>query len=144
MPGQPAVGSNQFITFDVSNDIKITEASPGLLDTPSNIIPKGKEFSATIRFSLGGLFADFISGTKAPYSVTLRYESIGDGPEGSFPAQTGALEPAKRDYEVTVKVSPDTLPVGVYQLAAVVTFTGSSKPPLNGYVSGQILEVYEP
>lgn len=155
MPGQPAVNSNPFITFDVSSDITIHELpAPNVLGDPASIIPTSSGFRAEVNFDLAGLFALYIAGTGAPYTVTLRAESLGGGFEGDLGSKSGFLVPGQTSYghghpnQVAVDVPAGSLSPGVYRLAAVVTFTTDAThpvhPPMYGFADGPVIEIYNP
>lgn len=135
MAGQPTPGSNPFITFDVTA-LTVTEA--GL--APTSVIENGRSFEVKVSFTFAGLIAPFLVGLGVPCTVTVRFESLGDGPEGFAGPITVTTVPGTLNYTGTVPVAAaDPLStVGTYRLVGSVVIPGS---PLAGFIDGNILQI---
>lgn len=143
MAGQPAPGTNIFITFDCFD---MTVAEPGLPAT--TIIQLNQAWQATISFRFAELFAPWLVSLPVTWVYTLRAESLGPGPEVAFPSLSGATNPGQLAYGLgnpapvpTINVPAGALPVGVYKLVGTVTFAGAPPPPMAGYHEGPIIQI---
>ncbi|WP_329272258.1 hypothetical protein [Streptomyces sp. NBC_01451] len=142
-----------------STDLRVVERLQ-VLDPngiPSSlIIRKGDPFQVAIEFEVLAAAAKAVLCALA-FEVKYFAESLGPGPEkvlGSFTRNTvagqstyNATTPA--GATTTLTVPGNTLPPGVYRLAAMVTFKvrcpGSGAPqtpyPLNAFVEGRAIEI---
>ena len=137
MPGQPQLGTNPFIGIDATA-IDITDPS----GESKFVIPLGTSFQIAVTWTLGGAIAAFLVGLPISYTVSYSFGGIGvpDGPAQSKGPQStvaGQLTYAAPDTEITV---PGTLPKGLYQTTAVVSFGGA--PPISAFVTGPVIEIF--
>lgn len=133
MAGQPAPLSNPFITFDVT---ALTVTESGL--SPTTIIEVSKAFELNVSFVFAELLASWLVGLGFGNEVTVRYESLGAGPEGALGPVTVTTVAGSLSYTGTIAVPAGTLPVGPYRLLGSVIVPGS---PIAGYVDGPILQI---
>jgi hypothetical protein len=146
MPGQPAPGSNPFITFDC-NQIIVRELGPLALPE-TTVIEETRSWQVSVRFQFAGIFAPWLVNLNLPVRVTLRAESMGPGAEQvlgdiTISTQAGQLVygPGLPGTDPTITVPAGTLLQGVYKLVAVVTFPGTPPPPMAGFMEGPIIQV---
>lgn len=141
MAGQPT--ANPVLTFDVTG---LTVNEPGL--APTTVIEDSADFEFNVSFEFGGFFAPFLVGLGIPCNVTVRFESLGDGPEGvepqpPLPPVIVTTVAGILNYVGTIPVPATDLlsTVGTYRLVGVVVVPGS---PIAGFTSGvDILQIIE-
>jgi hypothetical protein len=119
---------------------------------PNTILEENRGGSVKVDWSFTGIATSFLAGTT--FTVSVYAESIGGGPEklvGSPVDVPGGAGP----LTATVVIPPGSLPAdtppdisGVYELTAVITHRGCSRPPaptaLSGFVHGPIIQVRNP
>jgi len=133
MAGQPQPGSNPWLTFDVTN---LTFSAPGL--PPTTILEEDETFEATVEFEFAGMLAPWIMGMGAQCDVHVRYESLGQGPEGSLGPVTVTTTAGQLNYTGTINVPAGTVPQGTYKTMGTVLVKNS---PVAGYTDGPILQI---
>ena len=134
MAGQPAPGTNPFLTFDVT---AMTITEPGL--PPSTVVGAGGSFNVDIEFEFDGVIAPPLMGLGVPMNIWLRYESLGSGPEGSFGPVVVPTVAGSQSYTATVSVpAGNPLTSGTYRLVGAVKWPGSV---VAGFIDSTILEV---
>lgn len=139
MTGQPAPGSNPWITFDVTG-LAVTEG--GL---PSSLVIEAtRAWEVAAQFEFAGMLAPWIVSLGAPWNFRLLAESMGPGPDrvlGTLPGVTVLGTTAYGSPATTINVAAGTLPIGVYKLVGTVTVTGTPPPAIAGYFEGPIVQI---
>lgn len=133
MAGQPAPNSNPWFWFECG---KIEIQEPGL--PPTTIIEADKDFEVKVEFEFGGMLAPWIMGLGAQCDVHARYESLGQGPEGSLGPVTVTTIAGQLNYRGKISVPAGTVPVGTYKTTGTVLVKNS---PVAGYIDGPILQI---
>ena len=131
MAGQPKL--SPFLTFDV-NSFSITD--PGFLDV--TVIESTVPFSLNVGFVFGGSFAHFLLGLGLNCNVTVGFESLGAGPEGTLGPLVVTTNVVDLIYTGIIPVAPGTLTAGSYRLVGNVVIPGSG---IAGFIDGNILEI---
>jgi hypothetical protein len=137
--GQPGPGSNPFITIDGTN-MTLTDPAIG---ADLTVIPVGTTFQVAMEFTLAGTFAAFLVGLPINYTIHYTFDGRGvpDGPPltvGPKPTTAGQL--VYKDPDTTATVPANTLPPGVYEVTASVTFGGA--PPMSAFIDIPVIEVF--
>ena len=138
MSGQP---QDLSLSFDVTS---ITATEPAGSNAPATIVAAGQSFDLSAEFDGSGL--GFLGFEAASTAWTIQYfaEGIGAGaPVVDLGAVNGTLLPAGGPYTApatTLSVAAGTLPVGVYNIACLVTFP--TVPGMTGFVEGLVIQVY--
>ena len=137
--GQPAPGSNPFITIDGTNMSLIDPA----IGADLTVIPASSTFQVAMEFTLGGSFAAFLVGLPINYSVIYTFAGRGvpDGPAltvGPKPTTAGQFVYGNPDTAATVPAN--TLTPGLYDVSAAVTFGGA--PPMSAFIDVPVIEVF--
>src|SRR6266511_1543069 len=131
--GQPGPGSNLFLTID-GTALVVTDPS----GTDTNVIPAGTDFDIAMEFQLQGAARNaFVSTPGLTYTVTYTFDGrgIADGPK---PTTAGQFTYGGVDTKVTV---PGTaLAAGIYEVTAVVTFSGGW--PVTAFIDLEVLEIF--
>lgn len=133
MPGQP---NQPLLNFDVTN---LTVVDSG--QTPNLVIGRTEAFSVTVDFKFGGLLASWLMGLGVNCAVRVKYESLGEGPEGTWGPATVITVAGQPAYTGTINVPANHFAAGeegAYKLVGTVTVPGS---PIAGYFEGPILQI---
>ncbi len=151
--GQPDAGTNPAIGIDGTNlQISGTGLAP---DTW--VIPISQDFQVAMEFELTGSFAMWVL-TQPSVNFTVTYTfggrgnpdgpllSVGPVPVTSASPNPPAVPPNMPPFiigatDTAAQVAAGSLPVGLYELTAVVTFGGN--PPMSAFTDLPVVEVFQ-
>ena len=136
--GNPEAGTNPYIGIDGTG---LTISSP---NGPDNwVVPVSDAFTVAMTWELTGNYALWLAGLGLTYTVTYTFAGLGNanGTTQSVTQTTVAAQTTYGDPETTVTVPANSLPVGLYELLATVTFGGN--PPMSAYIEIPVLDVYQ-
>jgi len=138
MKGQP--NNPGAFVLDVS-DIAVTETG---LD-PKYIIPESSNFYVALEFSGAGVTWDVMETALTEFKIQYFAEGMGvNAADADLGEKKGNLVLAQGKYgspDTRLTIPANTLKKGIYQLSALVTFTGW--PGHLGFVEGsQLIQIY--
>jgi hypothetical protein len=136
--GNPEAGTNSFIGID-GTALAIT--SPAGPDTW--VIPVSDAFTVSMTWELTGNFAAWLASLGLAYTVTYTFAGLGNanGTTQSVASTTIAGQTTYGPPVTTVTVPAGSLPVGTYEVLAMVTFGGN--PPMSAYIEIPVLDIYQ-
>lgn len=133
--GNPEKGSNPVLTIDCTS---LNVADPAGI--PSNhIIMETDPWEVSVDWEFDGFLAKWLVALNIPYTVTFFYEGVGGAPDGTLGkvnSTTNAGQTAYKAVDTTFKVAAGTLPAGIYELTAVVSFNGN--PPVTAFNESKV------
>ncbi len=130
MSGQPTPGSNNILTFDVTN-LALIETTPGqLVLPPANVFDRHAHIRVEATITFAGALADILANiSHCEFAVAL--ESIGPGYEGvldTVEQDPAGNNPYTLSLEYDMAKIADKVTPGVYHLAATVIVHGRTTP----------------
>jgi hypothetical protein len=136
--GNPEALTNPYIGID-GTGLTITSQNG-----PDNwVIPVSDEFTVAMTWELTGGFALWLASLGLTYTITYTFAGLGSGNvvTESLTATTVAGQTTYGPADTTVTVAANSLPVGMYELLATVTFGGF--PPMSAYIEIPVVDVYQ-
>lgn len=97
---------------------------------PSNLIPAQTAFKVKVDWEVHGTAVPLLAGN---FHVSAYFDGYGNGPEPVFgPVDVAVssvpLVSSRRDYSTSISV-PAGLPVGIYDLNVLITYTDAANAP---------------
>lgn len=109
---------------------------------PSTIVPSGTAFQVHVSWEIHGTVVALMGGK---FNVKVFFEGFGTLPEKDFGAAPVAVIPVSgTNYIVHVPVAGTDLPVGIYKMIAMITYTNAAgnPGPIAGYTDDIIVEIF--
>jgi hypothetical protein len=147
--GQPAPGSNLFLTFDVER-LEAFDPAPPPLGAPSNILTTAQNWEVRATFRFAQAAANWLVSLSIPWTLTVKAESFGPEPETVLGSVSGTTVAGQTQYGPgpsganvpTLNVLAGALSPGVYRILGIITFGGAPPAPVVGYNSDLVVQIY--